>query len=130
MKFSSASLKIITVIYILILAAIIFVADRNSTKYLLNFIGNIPYGDKLGHFFLMGFFSFFLNLSLSCRKIWRILWGSLIVAIVVTVEEISQLFIRGRTFDWTDLIADFLGIFIMGEFAKLIYLKFFAGDKI
>lgn len=51
------------------------------------------------------------------------------MAILVTIEEISQLFIRGRTFDWTDLIADFLGIFIMGELAKLIFLKFFAGDK-
>ena len=129
MKTFSAGVKILTVCYVLILAGIIFVADRKSTQYLLNFIGNIPYGDKLGHFFLMGFFSFLLNLSLNCRKVWRILLGSLIVATVVTIEEISQIFVRGRTFDLSDLIFDFLGILIFGELARLICLKFRSGNQ-
>lgn len=129
MKSISAGVKILTVCYVLILAGIIFVADRKSTQYLLNFIGNIPYGDKLGHFFLMGTFSFLLNLSLNCRRFWGILLGSLFVAVVVTIEEFSQILVRGRTFDWTDLVSDFLGIYIMGELARLIFLKFRFGDQ-
>ena len=129
MKSISAGVKILTVCYVLILAGIIFVADRKSTQYLLNFIGNIPYGDKLGHFFLMGMFSFLLNLSFNCYKVWGILIGNLIVAGVVTIEEFSQIFVRGRTFDWTDLISDFLGIFIFGELARLIFLKFRSGNQ-
>lgn len=117
-------MKILLVVYIFILAVIIFLADRKGTRYLLNFVGNIPFGDKLGHFFLMGGFSFLLNLVLDARTVnlWKLnyLLGSLIVLTVVTLEEISQIFIRGRTFDWGDLVFDYLGIFIFGELARFI----------
>lgn len=72
----------------------------------------------------MGFFSFLLNLALNARTVsaWKFnyLLGSLIVLTVVTLEEFSQIFIRGRTFDLTDLVADFLGIFLFGELARFI----------
>jgi len=120
----SARIKILLVVYILILAVIIFLADRRGTRYMLNFVGNIPYGDKLGHFLLMGGFSFLLNLVLNARtfRIWKFsyLRGSLIVLVIVTIEELSQMFVAGRTFDWSDLVFDFLGIFIFGELARYI----------
>ena|SRR5215213_6323156 len=120
----SARMKVLLVVYILILAVIIFLADRRGTRYLLNFVGNVPYGDKLGHFLLMGGFSFLLNLVLNARtfRLWKFsyLLGSLIVLIVVTIEEISQMFVAGRTFDWSDLVFDFLGIFLLGELARFI----------
>jgi hypothetical protein len=124
MPMKSARMKILLIVYVFILAFIIFIAGQKGTRYLLNFVGNIPYGDKLGHFLLMGFFAFLLNLVLEARtfRLWRFecLWGSLIVLIVVTAEEISQKFVSGRTFDWSDLVFDFLGIFIFGELAKFI----------
>jgi VanZ family protein len=117
-------MKILLVVYIFILAVIIFLADRKGTSYMLNFVGSIPYGDKLGHFFLMGGFSFLLNLVLNARTFgvrrFNYLLGSLIVLIVVTLEEISQIFVRGRTFDLGDLFFDYLGIFICGELARFI----------
>ena len=117
-------MKILLIVYILVLAVIIFLADRRGTRYMLNFVGNIPYGDKLGHFLLMGGFSFLLNLVLNARtfRLWKFnyLLGSLIVLIVVTIEEISQMFVAGRTFDWSDLVFDFLGIFLLGELARFI----------
>lgn len=120
----NARIKILTIIYVLILAFIVFLADQKGTRYLLGFIKNIPYGDKLGHFFLMGIFSFLLNLALNAKtlKLWKLncLLGSLIVLLVVTIEEISQIFVRGRTFDWSDLIFDYLGIFLFGELARFI----------
>lgn len=123
MKINPASIRILTVCYVCILAGIIFLADTKSTRYLLGFIGNIPFGDKLGHFFLMGTFAFLLNLSLSCRKVWRVLLGSLIVLVVVVIEECSQIFIRGRSFDLTDLAADFLGILIFGKIAEIVFKR-------
>lgn len=124
MPIKSARMKILLVIYIFILAVIIFIANRRGTRFLLDFVGIIPYGDKLGHFLLMGGFSFLLNLVLNARtfRIWKFnyLLGSLIVLVVVTIEEISQIFVSGRTFDWSDLVFDFLGIFIFGELAKFI----------
>ena len=120
----SVRIKILTVIYFFILAGIVFLADRKGTRYLLNFVGNIPYGDKIGHFVLMGILSFLVNLTLSARsfQIWkfRYLSGSLIVLVIVTLEEFSQIFIRGRAFDLTDLIADYSGIFLFGELARFV----------
>ncbi len=124
MEMKSAGMKILLVVYIFILAVIIFIASQKGTRYLLNFVGSVPYGDKLGHFLLMGFFAFLLNLVLNARtfKFWkfRYLLGSLIVFVVVTLEEISQIFVRGRTFDWGDLVFDYLGIFAFGELARFI----------
>lgn len=124
MSFRTARMKILLIAYVFILAVIVFLADRKGTRYMLNFVGNIPYGDKLGHFCLMGGFSFLLNLFLNAKtfrllKI-NVLLGSLIVLIVVTIEEFSQIFVSGRSFDYSDLIFDYLGIFIFGKLAQFI----------
>lgn len=120
----SAKIKIICVIYIFILAGIVVLADLRGTRYLLDFVGNIPFGDKIGHFCLMGMFSLLVNLTLAVKTVrfWKfdLLLGSLLVALVVTAEEFSQIFISGRTFDAGDLAFDFAGIFICGEAARLI----------
>jgi polysaccharide biosynthesis protein VpsQ len=123
----SARIKILAAVYILVLAGIVVLADVRETQYLFKPIKRLPYGDKIGHFLLMGFLSFAVNLVLNARtvRLWRInlLVGSLVVLTVVTIEEFSQIFIRGRSFDYTDLIADLAGIFIFGEAARLVLRK-------
>ena len=120
-------LKWLTGVYVLILVMIVFLADRKDYQLLFRFIRNTPYGDKAGHFILMGFFSLVLNLALSCKtvKLWKLnlLVGSLIVALVVTLEEFSQLFIRYRSFDLTDLLFDYAGIFLFGQLAYYLTKK-------
>jgi VanZ family protein len=85
----------------------------------------VPFGDKIGHFLLMGVFSLVVNLILNARtiRIWKLncLLGSLIVLAIVTLEEISQIFIGGRTFDLGDLAANAAGIIIFGEIARINY---------
>ncbi len=124
----SARIKIIAVIYIFILAGIVVLADVRQTQFLFNFIRKLPFGDKIGHFFLMGIFSLLVNLALSAKTIrfWKLkcLLGSLIVSMIVTLEEFSQIFVRGRTFDAGDLIVDFAGISIFGEIARFIISRF------
>lgn len=124
MVINSKLLKFIGAIYILFLAGVICLADLKGTQYLLAFVGNFPYGDKIGHFMLMGIFSLLLNLVLGCRKFHKIMLGSLTVLLLVTAEECSQIFIEGRTFDFSDLIFDYAGIFIFGEIALLIFRRF------
>ena len=72
----------------------------------------------------MGTFSFVVNLALSARafRLWKLkyLLGSVIVLAIVFIEEFSQIFVRGRSFDVTDLAADAAGIFIFGEIARII----------
>jgi len=124
----SARIKIIAVIYIFILAGIIVLADARQTQFLIKFIRSLPFGDKIGHFFLMGIFSLLANLALSVKTIqlWKFkyLLGSLIVSAIVTLEEFSQIFVRGRAFDVGDLIVDFAGIVFFGEIARIIVGRF------
>lgn len=124
----SARIKILAVIYFLILAGIVVLADLRETQFLFKPIRKLPYGDKISHFLLMGFLSLLVNLALKAKtvRLWRInfLLGTLIVLAVVTVEEFSQKYIRGRSFDLIDLVADFAGIILFGELARLICRKF------
>ena len=109
-------------LYVALIVAIIFVADREATFRWLDIARDLPYGDKIGHFCLMGGLSFVVNWAMDCRFFaWgklRVLRGSALVAALVTLEEFSQLGIRYRTFDLLDLAADFAGIFLFG---RLVY---------
>ena len=112
----SARIKILGAIYIFVLAGIIVLVDVRETQFLFRVVRKFPLGDKIGHFCLMGMFSLVVNLILSARtiRVWKLnyLLGSLIVLVIVTIEEISQIFIRGRTFDAGDLAADAAGVII------------------
>src|SRR5687767_7946277 len=97
---SGMKLKWLAVIYVLFLVLLVFLVDQKQYQFLFRFVRQTPYGDKVGHFVLMGLFSLLLNLALSCRKIrlgaFSLLAGSLIVAVIVTLEELSQIFVRYR----------------------------------
>ncbi len=101
-------------------------ADLRGTNYYA-FVGEIPFGDKIGHFLLMGVFSFLLNPALNAKTFqffrFNCLLGSLMVFGLVTIEEFSQIFISGRTFDLKDLFFDYAGIYIFGELARFIFRK-------
>ena len=114
-------LKLLMVTYSLVLLAIIYMADNREYETIFNHIKVVPYHDKLGHFFLMGLLSFVVNLSFSTARI-RVLGvyflkASLVIALLVTIEELSQLFISSRSFDLGDLFFDYLGIHFFGQLA-------------
>lgn len=117
-------MKWLTGLYFLLLGVIVFLADQKRFQPLFRRVRDLPYGDKLGHLILMGILSFLLNMALSCRRVrvWKVelLKGSLIVALVVTLEEFSQIFVKYRTFDMGDLFMDYVGIFFFGMFAYLL----------
>jgi hypothetical protein len=116
------NIKRITALYIFLLLLIIAFANQGDYIHILkNLIKGLPYGDKWGHFVLMGLLAFFVNILLNCQKFklfqLSFLKGSVIILIIVTLEELSQLFIENRTFDWLDLTFDYLGIFVFGQLA-------------
>lgn len=77
-------------------------------------VDSIPIGDKIGHFLLMGMLAYLVNLLMECKTFklgkWQILTGSVIVAVCVLIEEMTQIFIPTRTFSYLDLLSDLLGI--------------------
>jgi len=121
-------MKLITIFYVCFILFIIALADQGKLGYIGVIVYEIPYTDKLGHFILMGLLAFFINLSLKCStiSIWNsnFLKGSIIIISLVTLEEISQLFVETRTFDLMDLVADYLGIFVFGRLALYFNTRF------
>lgn len=96
-------------------------ADRGQFPGFLSWYRKIPYGDTIGHFFLIGLLALLINLSLR-NQILRIrgipfLKGSVFVMGVVILEELSQIFISSRSFSLSDLGADFAGIYFFGRLA-------------
>jgi VanZ family protein len=117
-------MKWLTVTFILFLVGVVFAADTGLGTTLFVFLDRIPGGDKTGHFVLIGMLAFLINMSLDSTRTRvlsvRVLKGSLIIAVIVTLEEFSQLFLRHRGFSLIDLSADYAGILLFGQLAATI----------
>lgn len=85
-------------------------------------MNSFPFGDKAGHFFLIGVMAFLLNHAFAYRaypiRTARVQLGGFIVAVVMTLEEFSQLWFSSRTFDLGDLLANTLGVLAAEGFAR------------
>jgi VanZ family protein len=107
--------------YISFIFLVIIAADTGQLNFFIRWIHSIPYGDKLGHFILVGMLALVINLSWNAARFrwgWgSILKGSLMVFILITLEELSQLFISYRHFDFGDLASNYLGILLLGHLA-------------
>ena len=116
-------IKWLTGIFILILILIVIIANLGLGPIYFPFIFNIPGLDKAGHFFLMGFLSFLVNILFKSERIQilslNFFIGSLIVILVVSLEELSQIFLIYRAFSWLDLAFDLGGIYLGGRLASL-----------
>lgn len=117
-------LKLLAGAYVSFLILVVVLADAHAFQPFFSLVRRVPLGDKFGHFFLMGFLSLVVNLSLGCRvyRVFggraRVLKGSAVVLFVVALEEVSQLFFRHRSFDVLDLTFDCLGIIFFGWVAR------------
>ncbi|WP_340155518.1 VanZ family protein [uncultured Winogradskyella sp.] len=119
-------IKGITALFLLFIIWIIFSADTGGKNVFFDFVNRLPYGDKIGHFFLFGFFTLAVNSALRFKnfKYWEVLpLGTLLVAICVLIEELSQAFFPNRTLDISDLIADGLGILFFTFIGNLLNKK-------
>jgi polysaccharide biosynthesis protein VpsQ len=105
-------------LFFIFVAGIIIGNNLGRFRSIIGWVGNLPFGDKWGHLILIGTLTFLLNYALNGQmlKIGRlkILMGCSIVAVGMTIEEFSQMWIPSRTFDLVDLSANYLGITIAG----------------
>ncbi|ALG68974.1 VanZ family protein [Beggiatoa leptomitoformis] len=127
-------MKRIAILYSLFIICLIIVADQGHYNYVLKQVHAIPYGDKVGHFILMGLLAFVINMGLNCAQFsWKnikLLKGSVFVVTFVTLEEISQYFFPNRHFDMGDLFSDYLGIFLFGQLALWLSYRQKHNEKI
>ena len=120
-------MKWLTLTFAAVLVGIIGLANTGALRGQLAFLHELPLGDKIGHFVLIGTMALLLNLCLRAATVrvagLPVLKGSLIVAAIAAVEELSQIFVRSRSFSWSDLLADLLGIAVIGSLAVLWFRR-------
>ena len=101
-------------LWLILIGGVIACADLGGLRGFLRWINSLPFGDKAGHVFLIGTMAHLLNRALFNRIVKigpvRCQLGGLIVAILMTIEEFTQIWIPSRTFDWGDLAANYSGI--------------------
>jgi hypothetical protein len=110
---TSRHAKLLALAYVAFLLAIVIVADSGRFRSLFIFVDHIPFGDKIGHFAFMGTLALVIHGAfprLRARLIGPVTAASLLVATLVSLEELSQTFFPTRSADWLDLGADMLGI--------------------
>lgn len=115
-------MKLITGIFILFLVLIVIATDLGWKPLPVKLIYLVPGGDKISHLFLMGTLSFLVNITISAPKkrfiSKEVLLGSLILLLIVTLEEFSQLFLKSREFSFIDLLSSYVGIVVFGFLAE------------
>ncbi len=116
------SFRQVAVVYGLGIVAIIVLADTQH----LGFLGRVydfPYGDKLGHFLVFGLLS--LPVNMAALERWPgnmkvVLRTTLVLAVVIGLEEFSQRWFPTRTSSAWDLMASYLGVAAFAWMAVLI----------
>ena len=118
---SAAGARLILAISVAFFAFLVFAAGRGEIPEVLSFYQRIPYGDTIGHFFLIGLLAFFATLATKGRTIaigkLRLPIGATAVFVFIALEEFSQIFVPARSFSYLDLAADFLGTVVFGWLA-------------
>jgi polysaccharide biosynthesis protein VpsQ len=95
--------------FALLVCGIIALADLGRLSWVTNLLRDNPGSDKVAHFFLIGTLAFLLNNALRGRMLGVFMLGSLLVGVVLTCEEISQRWVKGRNFDYGDMAANLAG---------------------
>jgi hypothetical protein len=120
-RVSVAASRIAFVCHAGFLAGIIYLANHGD-GHLWAFLRGIPGGDKVGHLGLVGTLTLLLNLALRGRrapgKLSRIMLGSLLVAVLMTLEECSQAMIPSRNLDLLDGLANLAGVALGDRIAR------------
>lgn len=109
-------MKWLAVLFTVFIASIIILADLGFMTGPLRALRIIPYGDKVGHFVLIGTLTFLIAASLyqalpSLRPKLIAVSVAFILAVIFTIEEVSQAPIPGRDASWADLFSNYAGIF-------------------
>lgn len=115
-----------TALFAFFIGWVIYKADTGQPCIFLDLVKIIPYGDKIGHFFLFGILAFGANLVFKhrgyCIGSISLPYGAMLIFCIDLVEELSQQYIPGRTFDFIDLMATLAGIVVFSiiSYSRLV----------
>ena len=107
-------MRALAFLYGSLLLALVVLDDLGVLENVMSRVDALPFGDKLIHIVLAAGLGFFAASvvpapALAIRAA-RIPVATLIVALIIVLEEFSQRFLRFRTFELLDLAADAIGL--------------------
>jgi VanZ family protein len=109
---------VLTAVFALFIAWVIYMANTGQKSIFFDLVKMLPYGDKIGHFFLFGLLALGATIAFKFRSIklgqLAVPYGAILISCLVVIEELSQKFIPGRTFDLNDIIASLAGVLVCG----------------
>jgi len=111
-----------TALFALFILAIVLAANTGNFPGLLQSLYDFPGGDKAGHFILFGILSFLLNksaLTLFPKRspVRLVLSVSLLLSILIGLEEWSQSLFPSRTMSLADLLTSYAGVLVFALLA-------------
>jgi VanZ family protein len=120
-------MKWIAALFTLFILAVILLADLGRLPAVFRAASDYPFGDKLGHFVLFALLSLFITLTAvrsipGCAPARLGLKITLVLGVLVSIEEGTQRYISTRSPDWVDLGASLLGL-IIGASAAVWWSK-------
>ncbi|MCC6726721.1 MAG: VanZ family protein [Saprospiraceae bacterium] len=90
--------------------------ETHAGLFIKEVIASIPYCDKVVHFSMMITMSFLLYHAMNQRQVnilgHSLLFSSLLLAIGISLEELSQAFIPSRNFEIMDMVCNYAGIYL------------------
>ncbi len=106
------------VVFVAFIVTIIVMRNLEIGDGFFEFFSRIPGKDKLGHFVLMGILAFLSVAVLAPKLPWPPTKSAIIVLavlfVMISVEELSQIFVESRSFSLTDLACDAAGVVVFG----------------
>jgi VanZ family protein len=115
-------LKWLAIAFTMFIVTVIALADLGRLRFLFWIMRRFENLDLFLHFVLIGTLTFLVTASLiqafPTKNLNTIVLASVFFFLIVfTIEEISQIPIRGRSFSVKDLAANYLGILTFGFLA-------------
>jgi VanZ family protein len=112
--------KLVAALAIAAVIAIIILADRGLAAPLFGRFYAYPGGDKVAHFLILGTLTFVVTAAFPHRRRIagrQVLLAPLIILLLISLEELSQGFVAGRSLDALDWLANLAGIVVGGTLA-------------
>lgn len=111
-------MRVTLTLYILMCLVILIVADLGRLGTTFSAVTDAPLGDKVLHVLFAGGLALLVN-AVALRQFPRGRWealaiGTAIAVLVCTVEEATNLLTPHRACDLADLLANYLGILLIG----------------
>jgi polysaccharide biosynthesis protein VpsQ len=122
--FRRKAIRIFALSFGLFIIAAAVIANLGHGESYWPFIYHVRHADKAGHIVLCATLAFLCNLAFSGRCLGRrpfiATTTTLVLLAIISLEELSQIFISARSFDLIDWLADLIGLAIGQSMALFI----------